>query len=54
MLWKEILEFDIYCKGKGLYVKRIVDGSLFGRKYVGFVGVLNIGDSINWIGYDFV
>ncbi|ADQ41337.1 Alpha-glucuronidase [Caldicellulosiruptor acetigenus I77R1B] len=51
-LWKEILEFDTYCKGKGSYVKRIVDGSLFGRKYAGFAGVSNIGDSINWTGHD--
>lgn len=51
-LWKEILEFDTYCKGKGSHVKRIVDGSLFGRKYSGFAGVSNIGDSINWTGHD--
>ncbi|BCS81658.1 alpha-glucuronidase family glycosyl hydrolase [Anaerocellum diazotrophicum] len=51
-LWKEILEFDTYCKGKGSYVKRIVDGSLFGMRYAGFAGVSNIGDSINWTGHD--
>lgn len=51
-LWKEILEFDTYCKGEGSYVKRIVDGSLFGRKYSGFAGVSNIGSSINWTGHD--
>ncbi|WP_271629453.1 alpha-glucuronidase family glycosyl hydrolase [Caldicellulosiruptor sp. DIB 104C] len=51
-LWKEILEFDTYCKGKGSYVKRIVDGSLFGWKYCGFAGVSNIGSSINWTGHD--
>uniref|UniRef100_A0A7C5Z9K7 Xylan alpha-1,2-glucuronidase n=1 Tax=Caldicellulosiruptor owensensis TaxID=55205 RepID=A0A7C5Z9K7_9FIRM len=51
-LWKEILEFDTYCKGEGSFVKRIVDGSLFGMKYAGFAGVSNIGDSINWTGHD--
>lgn len=51
-LWKEILEFDTYCKGKGSYIKRIVDGSLFGWKYCGFAGVSNIGSSINWTGHD--
>lgn len=51
-MWKEILEFDTYCRGEGSYVKRIVDGSLFNRKYAGFAGVSNVGDDYNWTGHD--
>lgn len=50
--WKEVLEFDTYVKGKGSTVKRIVDGSLFGRKNNGFAGISNIGDASNWTGHD--
>ncbi|WP_077624664.1 alpha-glucuronidase family glycosyl hydrolase [Sediminibacillus massiliensis] len=48
--WKEILDFDTYCKGEGSTVKRIVDGSLYKYKYSGIAAVSNIGDDINWTG----
>lgn len=33
-------------------MKRIVDGTLFGRENNGFAGVSNVGDSVNWTGHD--
>ncbi len=48
--WKEILDFDTYAKGRGSYVKRIVDGWLFRRRHSGFTGVSNVGDNLNWTG----
>ncbi|MBS4194126.1 alpha-glucuronidase family glycosyl hydrolase [Lederbergia citri] len=50
-LWKEVLEYDTYAKGKGSKVKSIVDGSLFGFKYSGICAVSNIGDDENWTGH---
>lgn len=49
--WKEILDFDTYAKSAGSYVKRVVDGSLFGRVHSGFTGVSNVGDDLNWTGH---
>lgn len=51
-MWKEILEFDTYVKGEGSTVKRIIDGSLFGRRNNGFAGISNVGDDPNWTGHD--
>jgi len=51
-LWKEVLDFDTYAKGEGSYVKRIVDGSLFGNKIGGFAAVSNVGNDYNWTGHD--
>ncbi|MCL6572042.1 MAG: alpha-glucuronidase [Bacillus sp. (in: Bacteria)] len=50
-MWKEVLEFDTYAKGKGSTVKVIIDGSLFNRKYGGIAGISNIGDDPNWTGH---
>ncbi len=50
-MWKEILEFDTYAKGKTTLVKNIVSGSVFDNKYSGIAGVANIGDSPNWTGF---
>jgi len=50
-MWKEILDFDTYAKGKGSTVAKVVNGSLFGMKYGGIVGVSNIGDSKSWTGH---
>lgn len=50
-MWKEILDFDTYAKGKGSIVAKVVNGSLFGMKYGGIVGVSNIGDSKSWTGH---
>jgi alpha-glucuronidase len=50
-MWKEALDFDTYAKGKGSTIKKVVDGSLFNRKYGGMAGVSNIGDDPNWTGH---
>ncbi len=50
-MWKEILEFDTYAKGKNTLVKNIVSGSVFENKYGGVAGVANIGDDLNWTGF---
>ncbi len=50
--WREILDFETYARGEGSPVKRVVDGSLFGRRYSGFAGVSNIGSDSNWTGHD--
>lgn len=50
--WTEALDFDTHARGNGSYVKRIADGSLFGRKHCGFAGVSNIGNDFNWTGHD--
>ena len=49
--WQEVLAFDTYARGQGSFVKRIVDGSLFGRSCCGMAGVANIGDDSNWTGH---
>jgi len=50
-LWKEALDFDTFAKGEGSFVKKVVNGSLFGAKYGGIVAVANIGDSKSWTGH---
>ncbi|MCL6589367.1 MAG: alpha-glucuronidase [Firmicutes bacterium] len=50
-MWKETLDFDTQARGKGSAVKKVVDGSLFGRKNCGMAGVSNIGDDPNWTGH---
>ncbi|HEY8343680.1 MAG TPA: alpha-glucuronidase family glycosyl hydrolase [Bacillota bacterium] len=49
--WKEVLEFDTYARGPGSFVKKVVDGSLFQRKYNGIAGVANVGSAPNWTGH---
>ncbi|MFS0638781.1 alpha-glucuronidase family glycosyl hydrolase [Mesobacillus foraminis] len=49
--WKEVLDFDTYARGKGSYVKRIVDGSLYPYKYSGITAVTSIGMDENWTGH---
>ena len=49
-MWKECLDFDTYAKGKGSYVKNIVNGSTFGSKYGGVAAVGNLGNSKCWTG----
>ncbi|WP_208543888.1 alpha-glucuronidase family glycosyl hydrolase [Paenibacillus protaetiae] len=49
--WKEALEFETYARGEGSTVKRVADGTLFGRSYGGFAAVSNIGDDANWTGH---
>jgi alpha-glucuronidase len=50
-MWKEVLDFDTYAKGKGSTVKKIVAGALFNRKYCGVAGISNIGEDPNWTGH---
>ena len=52
-MWKECLDSDTYCEGKGSTVERITDGSLFNRKISAIAGVANIGEDANWCGQDF-
>lgn len=49
--WKEILDFDTYARGQGSYVKRIIDGSIFGQENVGITAVVNVGRDPNWTGH---
>jgi len=49
-MWKEVLDFDTYARGKGTTVKKIVRGSVFNNKYGGVAGVANVGDDDNWTG----
>ncbi|MCJ7841325.1 alpha-glucuronidase [Lederbergia sp. NSJ-179] len=50
-LWKEVLEFDTYARGKGSTVKKIVDGSLYNYTFSGICAVSNIGNDMNWTGH---
>jgi alpha-glucuronidase len=49
--WKEVLDFETYAQGAGSSVKRIVDGSLYSRRFSGFAAVSNIGSDTNWTGH---
>lgn len=49
--WKTVLDFETYALGGSSPVKRVVDGSVFGRRYGGFAAVSNIGDAMNWTGH---
>jgi alpha-glucuronidase len=50
-MWKEILEFDTYACGKGSNVKKIANGSAFNNKYGGIAAVGNVGNELNWTGF---
>lgn len=52
-LFKEVLESDTYCKGKGSTVAKVIDGSLDNHSLTGMAGVANIGNDINWCGHPF-
>lgn len=49
--WKRVLDFETSAKDAASPVKRIVDGTVFGRRYGGFAAVSNIGDDVNWTGH---
>ena len=51
-MWKEILDFDFRANNANTPVKEIVSGQTFHRKLGGLVGVANVGDSDNWLGFD--
>lgn len=50
-LYKEVLESDTWCKGKGSTVAKVIDGSMDGHALTGMTGVANIGNDINWCGH---
>jgi alpha-glucuronidase len=50
-LYKECLNADTYAKGKGSFVSRVIDGSLYQNHLTGMAGVSNIGDNRNWCGH---
>ncbi|MFZ1291284.1 MAG: alpha-glucuronidase, partial [Melioribacteraceae bacterium] len=52
-LFKECLDSDTFEKGKGSFVKNIIDGSLNNNKISGIAGVANIGTDFNWTGHLF-
>lgn len=49
--WKRVLDFETFAKDAASPVKRIVDGTVFGRQYGGFAAVSNIGGDMNWTGH---
>ena len=52
-MYKEVLDFDMFTKGKGSTVGKIIDGSVEPHKKTGIAGVSNIGNDINWTGHPF-
>lgn len=50
-LYKEVLNSDTYCKGKGSSVAKVIDGSIDNHSLNGMTGVANIGNDINWCGH---
>lgn len=50
VLWKEVLDWNTFARGKGSTVARVIDGTLEGHDRSAMVGVANIGDDRNWTG----
>ena len=50
-LYKEVLNSDTWCKGKGSTVAKVIDGSIGNHSLNGMTGVSNIGNDINWCGH---
>jgi alpha-glucuronidase len=55
-MWKEILDFDLHASSHAdaasTPVKKIASGETFQRPLGGFVGVSNVGQDSNWLGFD--
>jgi alpha-glucuronidase len=49
-MWKATLDFDMRVDGRATPVKSIVAGQSFHRALGGFVGVVNVGLDLNWLG----
>ena len=49
-MWKATLDFDMQAAGPGTSVSAIVNGRTFKRPQSGYVGVSNVGRSVNWLG----
>jgi len=52
-LFKECLESDTYCSGKGSIVAEVIDGNIDKHNLSGMAGVANIGNDIDWCGHPF-
>ncbi len=52
-MWQEYLQFDLFSKGPGSTLAKIIDGSLTGARLTGIAGVANTGDDRNWCGHFF-
>ena len=52
-MWREFFDEDTYAKGKGSYVRKVVDGSLYKQRLTGIAGVANTGSDRNWTGHHF-
>jgi alpha-glucuronidase len=52
-LFKECLDSDTYARGKGSYVAKVIDGTLFNHETTGMAGVSNTGTDTNWCGHLF-
>ncbi|HPP36028.1 MAG TPA: alpha-glucuronidase family glycosyl hydrolase, partial [Clostridiales bacterium] len=50
-MWKDVLEFDTYSRGKGSTVARLLSEPADGMT-AGIAAVSNIGDDMNWTGHD--
>ncbi|WP_151737108.1 alpha-glucuronidase family glycosyl hydrolase [Paenibacillus tengchongensis] len=49
--WKEVLDFNTCAAEADASVKRIVGGTLYGRKHNGIAAVVNVGNDANWTGH---
>jgi len=52
-MWKEYFQFDLFAKGPGSTLGRVVDGSLRKTEMTGIAGVANTGNDRNWCGHFF-
>jgi alpha-glucuronidase len=52
-LFKECLESDTYCNGKGSTVAKVLDGSIHPYAITGMAGVANTGNDTDWCGHPF-
>lgn len=51
--WKEFLESDTRCMGKGSTVAKSTDGTIYPHPISAIAGVANIGEDVNWCGHHF-
>jgi alpha-glucuronidase len=52
-MWKDFLDSDTYCNGKGSTTAATTDGTLFPQTPTAIAGVANTGDDANWCGHHF-
>lgn len=51
-MWKQMLDFDLRVNGRSTPVKDLVSGRVFHQSTGGFIGVANVGEDANWLGFD--